>query len=119
MEHLIFGMLRAGGVTQYMLTRGTGIDYNRFRNAVLTRVRVSEPDAEQVTIPIAPDVISAVNTAVALAASRHDEAAHGVHLLAVLAERETVLNAFLSPFGGGVERLREVLQSTLQYDNAT
>ncbi len=119
MEQLLFGMLRSGGMTQYMLTRGTAMDYNRFRDAVLMRVRVSEPSADQAMIPIAPDVRRAIHDAVALAASRHDEAAHGVHLLAVLAEGETALDAFLTPFGGSVVRLREVLESTLQYDNAT
>ncbi|MES3033676.1 MAG: hypothetical protein V4813_06730 [Gemmatimonadota bacterium] len=119
MEHVLFGMLRSGGMVQYMLSRGPVMDYNRFRRAVLPRVRVGDPAADQAHMPRAHDVSRAVDDAVALAATRHDEAAHGIHLLAVLAAMETALQAFLSPYGGSLARLREVLASSLQYDNAT
>lgn len=118
MEHMLFGMLRVGGMTQYMLTRGPRLDLEQFRNAALDRVRVTEPSTDAGLLPLTAEVTTAVGDAVALAARRHDDAAHGMHLLAVLVQQEASLATFLTPYGGSVGHLRAPLESVMQYDNA-
>jgi hypothetical protein len=118
MEHVFFGLLRAGGHAQYFLSRGAFDDFTQFRDAVLPRVRVSEPDENSVALVRQPDVARAFHDAVQLAADRHDEAAHTMHLLDVLVRPGGGLEPLITQFGGTLSRLREMIDSTMQYDNA-
>lgn len=117
MEHLFFGLLRHPR-TRETIAKMSGMDFNRLRDDVLPRVRVGEPDKDVVSPPHSTEVTHAVHEALAFAASRHDEQANGVHLLAVLAQPGNVVATWVERYGGTLVRLREVLDNWLEYDNA-
>ncbi len=118
MEHVFFGMLRAGGNVQLGICHGSALEFNRFRDAVLPRVRVTEPTVERAAPSLAPAAARVVHDALALARSRHDAEAHGVHLLAIAAYPGSVVDSWITRFGGSLERLRDVIDDWLRFDNA-
>ncbi|MBC7843493.1 MAG: hypothetical protein H7099_14320 [Gemmatimonadaceae bacterium] len=117
-ENLVFGLMRVGGSPMYWIARNSGVDFQAFRDAVYDRVRLGQEYREGASLELDVDARSAVDAAVAFAAERHDETAHGMHLLAVMNRSGGALAHLLTRFGGSTTQLQETLENMLQYDNA-
>ncbi len=88
-----------------------------FRDEVLARVRVTGTAPTGAVPEVSSEVRDAMHAAVGHATRRHDEAANGMHLLDILAQPGTAFHAWMQRHGGQLERLREMLDSNMQYDN--
>lgn len=117
-EKFLHGLSRAGGAPQYWIARNGGMDFNAFRDAVLDRVRHGDACTDAPVLALDAESQEAIAAAVGLAAQRHDETAHGMHLIAVLNHAGGALEQLLMRFGGSVEQMQFTLDSCLQYDNA-
>lgn len=110
-EHLLFGVLRAGGLPVMYFTQSATMDRPRFYAAVEERVRPGTVRREDARLPLHPDATALLNAAVALAASRRRDRASSLHLLYVLADVENGPTAtLLSGFGSSSAELLKALE---------
>ena len=117
-EHLIYGLLRAGGAPQYFVAHSGMTDYDGFRDAVLERVQPGDDCVAGPELVLDTEAHAVVDAAVALAVQRHDETAHGMHLLATMSHAGGAVHKLLTQFGGDMKHLNTMIDSVMQYDNA-
>jgi ATPases with chaperone activity, ATP-binding subunit len=87
-ENLLFGLLRSGGPPLMFFTKGSRMDFDRFRTDVADRVRPLEDRVDRPRLPLHPDAQTTIQAAIAIATERRRETVHGLHLLSALTRAE-------------------------------
>ena len=93
-------------------------DFDGFRDAVLERVQPGDDCVAGPELVLDTEAQAVVDAAVALAVQRHDETAHGMHLLATISQAGGALEALLTQFGAEMTHFNSMVDSVMQYDNA-
>ena len=117
-EHLLFGLLRAGQRPQYYFTRASRMDFLRFREKFIGRVHFGDERVDGVELPRSVETQAIVADATALAVTRRHDIVTGMHLLAAIVRAGGAATALLERFDGNVEELNTSLDDAMSYHNA-
>ncbi len=113
-ENLLFGLLRSGGPPLTYFTRVSRMDLERFRAAVIDRVRPVDERAERPMLPLNSDAQAVVDAARAIAKARRREAVNGLHLLHALVQADDgPAGDLLAHFGSSAATLQAELEVAL------
>lgn len=110
-EHLLFGLLRFGGLPLLYFTQSSGMaEREQFHAAVLERVQHAAERLTRDALPLHAEAKATMEKATAIAVQRKRETVSGLHLLLALVQNEeSVAVELLVPSGGNVAKLREAL----------
>jgi hypothetical protein len=110
-ENMVYGVLRAGGTPLDLITRCSGIDQERFRDAVAERVRAGLTRASEAPLPASPDGQAVLDRMIAAAKQQRRTEMNALSLLrSLLADPEGLLVSLVSQYGGKPDAITEVLR---------
>ncbi|MEO7520967.1 MAG: Clp protease N-terminal domain-containing protein, partial [Gemmatimonas sp.] len=112
-ENLLFGLLRQGQALT-LFTRVSGMDFERFRADMTSRVRPVQDSTNGPPLTLNSDAQALVDHAIAIATRRRRQTVRGDHLLGALLRQENGIAAdLLSRYGSSAEKLLKEMERSL------
>ena len=113
-EHLLYGLLRVGGLPVLYFAKASGADLDRLRADTGGRVLPAEDRVERPKLPFDAAARATIEATIAIATERRRQTVHGLHLLHALTRTDDgPAGELLARYGSSTAKVRELLERAI------